>query len=224
MSGISKIASAFNRASRSQRGATMAFALVFLLVTTVTVSIVLSAAIVAVTQERSDQEREQGMLVLQSAGKVVSTCLEKSSCDIVTTKTTVEGESNSETTVANAVGPLGTYLEKGLRRLVELDAGTGRISFTINVSGEKAPDALKDSQVKVGLDVKSYPETFNNKNHLFYTVDAELSLLDSGQKMYIYAETEPSVNSEIIPNGTKETTSVKNWSNIKLSTREEKQS
>ena len=224
MSGISKIASAFNRASRSQRGATMAFALVFLLVATVTVSVILSAAVSAVSQERIDQEREQGMLALQSAGKVVCTCLERTSCDIVTVETTEDGETVTETSVENVVGPLGDYLKEGLDRLIRNSPRTGRIEFTVNVSGDDAPDVLKQSQVKVGLDVGTYSETFNDELHRFYTVDAELSLLDSGQKMYIYTETEPNVIPDIVPNGTQETVPVNNWSTAKLSTKKGKQS
>lgn len=202
----------------SRRGASVIFALLFLMVAAMVSVVILDASVTTTKRLRDDTDWEQDNLTLTSAGKLVRECLANTSCTVVTT---TNNETKVSTVAVTAEGPLGDIAGNALQKVNDFsDAYSGSFKVTpdddsgvfreVTVSFTVLPDQAE----LAGIDSENHRKDS-------YKVSAALTLEGSEQKLFITAyrsitQSPPETNDGV---NTIKTDNVE-WTSVVLSTKE----
>ena len=209
---------AVKRKLNSKKGASLIFALLFLMVATMVSIVILDASVTTTKRLKDDTDWEQDNLTLTSAGKLVRECLSDTTCTVTTTTNTETGNSECEVT---ASGPLADIVSVALQNVNDRGAScSGSFTVTPDTADAFRPvtvnyTVLPDQEALEGLE--------NNEQHRkdSYKISAVLTMVNSEQKLFITAYRSITQSPPVTSVGTNliKTDNVE-WTSVILSTKE----
>jgi len=207
---------------QGERGVSILYGIMFLLVATMVAGVILSAAVSSVQRVHAEQERNQNTLILRSAGEFVRDCMKDTRCDIVTE--TTKGTNESVIKSVTASGHLERQLEPAVAKACGF-ANTGQKpadasgSFTVDVDNS-APDALKDAGVDVAFTMGKARDAGAEDAEKSYSIEATITLEGGTQRLFLVASQSVSSEPELVSESTesKVTKSTVRWDSVELST------
>ena len=215
----------FHDLIHNERGVSMVYALMFLLIAFSVSAIMLGASLTALERVNGDSSREQDRLIVSSAAKLMREDLGKTSCEVVTR----EGEDLYEVRVS-AIGSslISKSVENTMKDLTSEVGGRSESAggqFEIKVDPDR-PTGVSDSIDTAVVDVeytisrKQGDSLGPDDSMSAYDIDATLSLKGSDQQMFLKAPSTSNDSDTSVEAGITTRTYKVTWSEsgVKLST------
>lgn len=200
-----------------QRGVSILYGLLFLLVAFMVSAVILSASLTAVERVHNDEVRQQDSLTLSSAGNFVRGCLEKDTkCTFDLTTDIATGE--TAVSNVNVTGPLQGVLTRAMNEATGATAITGPrdSSGSFDIEVDARVDALDDATVVVDYVLRKDQGGDDSDP---YRIEAELSLQGGNQRMFLIARCgSPKSRDKSATDGVKVTEETVEWGDVTLST------
>ena len=206
----------------SQRGASLLFAFLFLLVASMVSTVVIAGAVTAVKRVHDDQQREQSYLTLESASRLLRYMLENTQVSIV--EVTSGGELRSRDYESS--GPLGGVIQGAVKTLYETPDSSVTVKRHFEVSVPDDPSVPESQSFQdVRMDFIMKKETDHSTTN--YTIDGTIQVNDGisssdyEQRLFLSDSMIPQSHSSTSDED-KITTTIK-WEKIKLYTRKDRE-
>lgn len=206
------------RIVKDESGASMIYALLFMLVATMVSVVLLVASSTAVARIHAEQERTQSMLALRSAGDAVRGSLLSAECSIVTRTVIESGASTTSVTTPDDDNPLDVELRSALAQVVNGLAHEG--SFVVSVPDSADAGKLAGTQVAVSYTMEPKEEE-DSESADAYKIVATLSLDGCNERLFLTAMRAASTAPiPVTEDGVTTKTEKVNWDDVVLTTKE----
>ena len=205
------------RIIKDESGASMIYALLFMLVATMVSIVLLVASSTAVARIHAEQERTQSMLVLRSAGDAVRSSLLSADCSIITRTVLESGASTTSVSTPDDDNPLDVELRSALAQVVNGLAHEG--SFVVSVPESADAGKLAGTQVTVSYTMEPKEEESDSADA--YKIVATLSLDGCNERLFLTAtRAASSAPIPVTEDGVTTKTEKVNWDDVVLTTKE----
>lgn len=202
----------------SQRGASLLFAFLFLLVAAMVSAVVIAGAVTAVKRVHDDHVREQSYLTLESASRLLRQMLKETTLSVTVSVTSSGGAIQPPVYSYEGGGPLGKIVREAVETLNGGDTAVKRYFMVTVPQTPHVPESQAFRDVRMEFTMKKDSENSN-----MYRVDGTLQVKDGissdDYEQRLFLSTSFAPEGAIMPEPEQEKTTPMPWAEVKLYTR-----